>query len=266
MRYAYVTTNLLDLWSRPKFDSGRVSQLLFGETVAVSSVRSGYARVVQADGYSGWAAQAHLKSISRQQLSVYAKGVNRVVSGEKAVVHGSPRSADLQPHFIYYGSRLWASGRARGFVRCVLPDRSVVLLKPQRIRPIKSRKGREAKPSRIVSEAKRFLGVPYLWGGISPSGFDCSGFVRAVFGAFGIYLPRDTKDQIWCGEKVARQDIRAGDLLFFKRHVGLALAGEKIVHASIGGSGVRINSLSPDAENYRPDLDRSFAMARRILC
>ncbi len=266
MRYAYVTTNLLDMWSRPKFDSGRVSQLLFGDTVAVSSVRSGYARVVQTDGYSGWAQQAHLRSISRQQLSEYGRGVNSVVSGEKAVLHGSARSTDLQPHFIYYGSRVRAAGRAKGFIRCVLPDRSVVLLKPQRIRPIKSTKGREARPSGLVSEAKRFLGVPYLWGGTSPSGFDCSGFVRAVFGAFGIYLPRDTKDQIRCGENIARQDIRAGDLLFFERHVGLALAGEKIVHASIGGSGVRINSLNPDAENYRPDLDRSFAMARRILC
>ncbi|MCP4684370.1 MAG: C40 family peptidase [bacterium] len=261
-----MTTNLLDLWSRPQFNSERVSQLLFGETVEVGAVRKGYIRVVQADGYAGWAAQAHLKAISRKQMTEFSRRINAVISGEKAVLHRSIQSAEGDPHFLYYGTRLRTSGRIRGCARCYLPDESFVLLKPQRIRPIKSRKGREATPARLVAEAKRFLGVPYLWGGVSPAGFDCSGFARAIYGIFGLYLPRDTKDQIRCGAKVSREDVRTGDLLFFERHVGLALAGQRIIHASVGGSGVRINSLNPAAKNYRPDLDRSFATARRILC
>jgi len=266
MRYAYVTTNLLDMWRRPQFNSERVNQLLFGETVSVGTIRKGYARVEQADGYSGWAAEAHLKAISRRQMLEYDRSVNAVVSGEKAVLYQAARATESQPYFVYYGTRLWCSGKVRDCVRCCLPDRSVILIKPQRIRPIRSRKGSEATPAGIVREARRFLGVPYLWGGMSPAGFDCSGLIRAVFGAFGIYLPRDTKDQKRCGEKVARRAVRTGDLLFFKRHVGLALAGEKIVHASVGGSGVRVNSLDPDVENYRSDLDHSFEIARRIMC
>jgi cell wall-associated NlpC family hydrolase len=120
-------------------------------------------------------------------------------------------------------------------------------------------------PRMIVREARRFLGVPYLWGGISPAGFDCSGLVRALFGRYDIYLPRDTKDQIKMGRHIDRTEVRAGDLLFFKRHVGLALGRSRILHASVGGSGVRINSLTEGDDDYRADLDRDYAGARRLL-
>ena len=266
MRCAYVTTNLLDMWSRPQFNTERVSQLLFADTVEVSSTQKGYARVKQPDGYSGWVLADHLQAISKRQMYDYTRGVNSVVSADRAVLHRNVERADLQPHFVYYGTRLRVARPARGLVRCQLPDNSPVYLKPQRIRPINSKKGREATPSRIVSEAKRFLGVPYLWGGVSPAGFDCSGFVRAAYGSFGIYLPRDTKDQIRCGIEVAREHVRTGDLLFFDRHVGLAMTGERLIHASVGGSGVRVNDLRPESDNYRPDLDSNFATARRILC
>jgi len=54
-------------------------------------------------------------------------------------------------------------------------------------------------------------------------------------------------------------------LLFFQRHVGFAIGRDRIIHSSVGGSGVRINSLNPDMKDYRPDLDRDFATARRVL-
>jgi len=64
---------------------------------------------------------------------------------------------------------------------------------------------------------------------------------------------------------VNRQEIKAGDLVFFERHVAIALGRNKIVHSSVGGSGVRINTLTPGEDNYRADLDESYATTRRIL-
>jgi cell wall-associated NlpC family hydrolase len=64
---------------------------------------------------------------------------------------------------------------------------------------------------------------------------------------------------------VDRADVKTGDLLFFKRHVGIALGADRLIHASMGGAGVRMNSLRPGMPDYRPDLDRDFAAARRIL-
>jgi cell wall-associated NlpC family hydrolase len=78
-------------------------------------------------------------------------------------------------------------------------------------------------------------------------------------------MPRDTKDQITMGERVDRDCIKTGDLLFFRRHVGLAIGRTHLVHASRGGGGVRINALVPGLPDYREDLDRDFVQARRMI-
>ena len=78
-------------------------------------------------------------------------------------------------------------------------------------------------------------------------------------------MPRDTKDQINSGVKIDRDKVKTGDLLFFDRHVGFAIGKNKIIHSSVSGGGVRINSLMSDTKDYRKDLDESFKTARRII-
>jgi cell wall-associated NlpC family hydrolase len=89
--------------------------------------------------------------------------------------------------------------------------------------------------------------------------------VRAVFARFGLQLPRDTKDQIRVGRKVTREETKSGDLLFFERHVAIAIDDRSFVHASLGASGVRINSVDPGQEHYRSDLAGQFDQVRRII-
>ena len=265
MKYAYVTTNLLDLWDDPAFNSERISQILFGDALIVMSRRKGFARVKEADGYSGWVDERFLKEITPQQYNKSLKHINGVVSTGPAVVFGTGTTEKVPPFFLFYGTKLYLTSVRNVYAVAELPDGAPVHLKSQRIRLFDDHRTREVTGAMLVHEAKAFLGVPYLWGGISPAGFDCSGMMRAVFGAFGKYLPRDTKDQIKVGAEIDRHDVQAGDLLFFNRHVGLALSRERIIHSSVGGGGVRINSLSPSGNDYRPDLDRDFRTARRVL-
>jgi cell wall-associated NlpC family hydrolase len=145
-----------------------------------------------------------------------------------------------------------------------LPDGRLVAVKKRNVAPIRKRMT-SVSARALTAEARKFLGVPYLWGGITSTGFDCSGLVQAVFATFGITMPRDTKDQIRSGTGVARDRIRMGDLLFFDRHVGIATGDSRIIHASRGGGGVTLNSLTPGEPDYRPDLAASFRQARRIL-
>jgi cell wall-associated NlpC family hydrolase len=152
-----------------------------------------------------------------------------------------------------------------GLAEVVLPNGGAVLLKAGALRPIDSNMTPSVTGRLIVREAQKFLGTPYLWGGLSPAGFDCSGLVRAVFARFGRYVPRDTKDQINAGHKVPRECIKSGDLVFFERHVGIAIGQSRIIHASLAGGGVRINSLVPGTADYREDLDNRYSQARRIL-
>jgi cell wall-associated NlpC family hydrolase len=103
------------------------------------------------------------------------------------------------------------------------------------------------KEARIVSFARRFLGVPYSYGGTSPrSGFDCSGFTRFVHGHFGITLPHFSGGQFAMGRRVARAGLKPGDLLFFDGlgHVGLYLGAGRFIHAPHTGTRVSIAPLS----------------------
>jgi cell wall-associated NlpC family hydrolase len=99
---------------------------------------------------------------------------------------------------------------------------------------------------RIVSYARHFLGVPYSWGGTSPrTGFDCSGFVRFVYGHFGVTLPHSSFGDLWRGRHVPRRWVRPGDLVFFAgaSHVGIYVGRGRFIDAPHSGSVVSISTM-----------------------
>jgi cell wall-associated NlpC family hydrolase len=101
----------------------------------------------------------------------------------------------------------------------------------------------------IIATAKKYIGVPYLWGGSTPSGFDCSGFVQFVFKAHGISLPRVSRDQYTAGYAVSKSNLKPGDLVFFNTsgsgvsHLGIYLGNDQFIHASTS-KGVTVSQLS----------------------
>ncbi len=114
-----------------------------------------------------------------------------------------------------------------------------------------------SKAAAIISTAKNYIGVPYVWGGTTPSGFDCSGYTKYVFAKHGISLPRTAAEQYRVGTYVSKANLRAGDLVFFTTykagpsHLGIYLGNGSFIHAS-SSKGVIISSLSNSyfAERY----------------
>ncbi|MEW5795465.1 MAG: NlpC/P60 family protein [Candidatus Zixiibacteriota bacterium] len=265
MKFAFVTTNLTDLWAEPRYNSERASQLLFGEIVRLGPVKNGYVKVFQTDEYTGWVDQRFLRPISRSASRLYNTEARHVVVRDRVKVMAEAGRPSAAPYLLFYGTRIMVRSAARGLAACRRPDGTEFKCRRSGLALVDNNSVRPPLGTAVVAEARRFVGVPYLWGGITTVGFDCSGLVRTVLGRFGVYVPRDTKDQIKIGRPVDREQVRTGDLLFFKRHVGFAMGRNHIVHSSVGGSGVRVNSLTPGSDDYRPDLDRDFAAARRIL-
>lgn len=112
--------------------------------------------------------------------------------------------------------------------------------------------------NRIIATAKQYLGVPYVWGGTTPSGFDCSGFTSYVFRAVGINLPRVARDQQHVGTRISPTQVQAGDLVFRgdpAYHVGIYIGGGLWIQAPETGDVVKISAYNPS----------KFASAARVI-
>jgi cell wall-associated NlpC family hydrolase len=121
-----------------------------------------------------------------------------------------------------------------------------------------------APPSRyggVVGIAMQYLGVPYVWGGASPSGFDCSGFVSYVYSQMGVSLPHHAASQFSAGSPVSREALEPGDLVFFNGlgHVGIYIGGGQFIHSPHTGDVVKISSLGDSW------YASTYVGARRIL-
>lgn len=110
----------------------------------------------------------------------------------------------------------------------------------------------------VVTIAKKYLGTPYRWGGSSPAGFDCSGFVKYVYSKVGVDLPHNAASDFQVGDPVSQSNLEPGDLVFFSRlgHVGIYVDDGMMIHSPQSGDVVRLSTI------YR---GRGYVGARRVL-
>ena len=123
----------------------------------------------------------------------------------------------------------------------------------------------------VIAEAKKYLGVKYVWGGESPTGFDCSGLVQYVYKKFGVSLPRVSQDQAHAGKAVSKADAKPGDLVFYHNpatHVGIYLGNGMMLDAPNSKSVVRVEKLWSGVSGFRrvlPDSAFSSSSAARAV-
>jgi hypothetical protein len=251
MTHAVVSLPVLDVRAAPRHAAELGSQLLMGETVALlgSLPRAGWVRVRNdADGYRGWVRTWGLVPATAERARRWRQLARGVIAVPAAAVRAG-RGSGLAVSPVYFGSRLIASRPLRGWAEVELPDGRHGHIEADALA------GRQA-PS-LEERVSSLLGVQYLWGGRSPAGYDCSGFVQQVLREQGVALPRDARHQWRASRRLgARAAGRSGDLAFFRRpgeapsHVGIALGAGYFAHCR-----ARVLIASVDADNPLCDND-----------
>jgi cell wall-associated NlpC family hydrolase len=198
---------------------------------------------------------------TRQQALVKAQADQEKVVAERAAQRASVQSQLAERQALYSSikdqiAQLEAAERAR---QARLAAQARAAAKKQQSAPAPApapssssggSSGSSAPPpathSSVVSIALQYLGVPYVWGGASPSGFDCSGLTMYAYAKVGVYLPHNAAMQYGMGTPVSRSQLAPGDLVFFNglSHVGMYIGGGRFVHAPHTGDVVKISSLS----------------------
>jgi len=256
---ALVNVNIADIKKEPQRHSERISQALYNEVVGVLQADERYAKIRQWDGYEGW-----IRTYCLDYDINFTGSDSFIVDNNLAAAYEKPDNNLNRKTMFPYGCKLYGDidgsylrieSSRYGPVYAELSDLSRISADTYSIVP---------DSTAISREAGKFIGAPYLWGGKSFFGIDCSGLTQMVMKRFGIDLFRDSGDQITQGIEVGRDDIKPGDLLFFPNHVGLAVTGDLMIHSTGRNGGVAYNSLDPDSPLYSEYHDKNFITARRV--
>ena len=241
---AVVLNAVENMYSRPDATADVVSQATLGQVVAVLERSGGFLKVETPDRYPGWIPAGTVQEYPDANTPRYASaGPVAEVVGLMANVYREPSVTTARPKAeAPLGTRLElfrGPAPKEGWHEVVLPGGESGYLQAGDVRLAEgSAKRRRATADELVATARRFLGAPYLWGGMTVHGVDCSGFVSRVFFVSGVDLLRDADMQFEDprGLAVAKDQLQPGDLLFFGKesvtHVGLYEGDGRFIHAT----------------------------------
>ncbi len=236
---------VIDLRRNP--NGPRDRQLLYGDTISVDTEQDGWVQVTsEKDGYRGWVQTDHLGPISPQTHWVIAPATHAYEAADM-------KSPDLTS--LSFGSKIRALSDQDGFLETELGFVPRVHTVPA-----------YARLTDPVAVAEQFIGTPYLWGGNSRFGIDCSGLVQAGLLACGIPCPGDSGDQ----EQALGQEIPAGtpcqrgDLLFWKGHVAWVAAENLLIHANAYHMAVAFEPMDQAIERIKAQGDGPVTARKRL--
>lgn len=283
-RWAVVELSGIYMRIAPDYESALETQELMGTIVEVVGEKGYWREIISPQPYKAWCTEKGIVEMSEQEIEAYKAAPKCIYKELYGHIYEQPSSKSATICDLTGGDimRIVGDARKRGWTKVMLPSGKTGWVPSADIRThegfqsIAKGEGNsesisDALMEDIIAEAFKLKGVPYLWGGMTAKGVDCSGLVRICYLMNGILLPRNASQMVHCGDEVSLDSMQRGDLVFFGTpakdgakqrvtHVGIYLGNGRIIHSS---HMVRVNSLNPDQPDYYENAHKLIA-ARRL--
>ena len=276
--YGVIDVSVANLRTEPKQEAELASQALLGSRVKLLKESDGWALVQTPDEYIAWMEIGSFIPMDNEQIKEWESAKRIIFTSINGFCFSDKSITPSPVSDLVAGNLLKELDRDGEFIKVEFPDKRIGYVLSSNCEEFNNwLNSQQLTGGDIVNTAKRFMGVPYLWGGTSGKLMDCSGFTRTVFLLNGIYLPRDASQQVNVGNLVDTKDgfsnLKPGDLLFFGRkatatskeritHVGIYIGNEEFIHES---GMVQINSFDKSKSNYSHFRYTQFVKAKRII-
>jgi hypothetical protein len=287
MEYGLANLSVCNNRAAPQNAAEMMTQMILGTPVQVLKKQAGYYLVRTPDGYISWTDGTAVSLLNKEGFEEWKKS-NRIIYTEDfghAFSKADLKSARVSD--LVKGNILVVTGEEKGFYKVSFPDKRAGYIQKTDARLFSDWEKRpNPNADAVLTTAKTLIGVPYLWGGTSIKGVDCSGFTKTSYFLNGIVIPRDASQQALVGEAVdvlesdsisvekCMKNLKPGDLMFFSAAKRRGINGGRVSHTAIYmGNGefiqsagmVKINSFVPSAANYDEHQSQTLVSARRFL-
>lgn len=276
--YGVANLSVVNIRTKPEHSAELATQSLLGSTFKIFKKTGEWYLVQCEDDYIGWLDDDGICLMDEKQLEEWNKSNKIIVTVPFGFTYSEKDINSYPISDVVQGNKLKYKSINDDFLTVEYPDGRNAFIKSSDAIDYKTWLGsRDSNFSSILKSAYALMGIPYLWGGTSTKGVDCSGFTKIVFRQIGVELPRDASQQVDVGELVDTKNgfdnLLPGDLLFFGRvdshsgkekitHVAIYLGDLDFIHSS---GKVRINSFDPSKQNFAEDRLKTFIKAKRIL-
>lgn len=277
--FGVVNVSVCNMRSEPKHSAELATQALLGASLRVWKREGDFYLVQSPDDYFGWLDDGGFQLMNETELENWQDANKLMVTSDMVFAYEKPEVTSQKTTDLVAGNMVQFLEHQGHFNKIRLPDGRTCFLKNDDAMPLDTwLKTRHPNAENILATAREMMGRPYLWGGTSGKGMDCSGFTKMAYFLNGIQLPRDASQQVNAGEVVktdtsSLKNLQPGDLLFFGRsatpekkeritHVAMYLGDGKIIHAS---DRVKIESLVRGDSNFVEDRLKTFVRSRRMI-
>lgn len=275
--YGIINLSVANIRSKPEHPEELSTQALMGMPVRILKEKSGWYLIQTPDEYLGWVDNDGIELYTLDEMIKWINSKKIIYTEFFGFVYSDKRFTKKISDIVA-GCMVELIKANKNFFEVKLPDGRIGFIKKDEAKLFDDWiKSLDFTAQSVINTSMQMIGFPYLWGGTSIKGFDCSGFVKTIFFLNGLILPRDANQQDVVGEEVPfdveLSELKPGDLIFFGRrasetrperitHVGMYLGDKKFIHSS---GRVRIDSFHKNHPDYNEYRLNTIVRVKRFL-